>query len=88
MIVTEAIYDVRESHNCAWTFETHFTQCISDNMTVGDQQTDLTFNHHPPPPRRLGTEHIQCPVDDENGQEAVDRGPSLELMKQTEWNGC
>ena len=25
MIVTEAIYEVRESHNCAWTFETHFT---------------------------------------------------------------
>ena len=25
LIVTEAIYDVRESGNCAWTFETHFT---------------------------------------------------------------
>ena len=24
MIVTEAIYEVQESHNCAWTFETHF----------------------------------------------------------------
>ena len=28
-IVTEAIYDVRESDNCAWTFETHF---ISSNL--------------------------------------------------------
>ena len=25
MIVTKALYDVRESHNCAWTFETHFS---------------------------------------------------------------
>ena len=25
MIVTEAIYEVRESHKCAWTFDTHFT---------------------------------------------------------------
>ena len=30
MIVTEAIYDVRESDNCPRTFETHFT-CTSDN---------------------------------------------------------
>ena len=24
MIVTEAIYDLRESHNCPWTFDTYF----------------------------------------------------------------
>ena len=28
MIVTEAIYDVRESYNCAWTFETHFITAL------------------------------------------------------------
>ena len=42
-----------------------------------NRDPDLTFNRHPPPPRRLGTEDDQGPVYDEHGQEAVDRGPSL-----------
>ena len=34
MIITEAIYEVRESQNCAWTFETHF------NITRGKKVYD------------------------------------------------
>ena len=35
MIVTEAIYDVREFHNCAWTFETNFIQDIPGTLSNG-----------------------------------------------------
>ena len=29
MIVTEAIYNLRESHNCPWTFDTYFTKATT-----------------------------------------------------------
>ena len=33
MIVTKAIYDVRESDNCEWTFETHFITHVHHKCT-------------------------------------------------------
>ena len=47
MIFTEAIYEVRESHNCAWTFETHFITKIS-NPVLEVQDRNLTESRQQP----------------------------------------
>ena len=45
MIVTEAIYDLRESQNCAWTFDTYFMTSLKQHMEYfhfrGQIQLDL-----------------------------------------------
>ena len=43
MIVTEAIYDVRESHNCAWTFETHFIKSAITCYVFGPRSAEKSL---------------------------------------------
>ena len=46
MIVTEAIHEVQESHNCAWTFETHFKSNISE-LSVSGREGNVSDNMGP-----------------------------------------
>ena len=48
MIVTEAIYDVRESHNCAWTFDTYFKNMVRVLLNLRADPNKADNNGHTP----------------------------------------